>query len=262
MKKVKITIMVILGLGLTSAQASVIIGWANNTDDITRSIDVVNNTGSDVGFKNSTAGNVADWQNESTVTDTWTAGSAGDLFHWTLSTAINWTDAAALNGTTMSNFLANVTPATEIDNAVNAAGVNSSGTALGATDPYENRINLYGEALIMTIDSTSLSAGTTLQLSGLGLQAFAGYSYSFAFYDQSAGTVTSVLDSSDDSLLSGLNLDMDVGDQFVVAAGLSEGGNGLRLDSMSVDMIPEPATLGLIATFGAAMLFIRRRFVI
>lgn len=35
-----------------------------------------------------------------------------------------------------------------------------------------------------------------------------------------------------------------------------------NLDSVSVDVIPEPATIGLIGIFGAGVLFVRRRFMI
>ena len=37
-------------------------------------------------------------------------------------------------------------------------------------------------------------------------------------------------------------------------------GHNFELDSVELSAIPEPATLGLIGVFGAAMLFIRRRF--
>jgi hypothetical protein len=38
--------------------------------------------------------------------------------------------------------------------------------------------------------------------------------------------------------------------------------NNTRLNFMSLEAVPEPATLGLVAAFGGAVLFIRRRFMI
>jgi hypothetical protein len=36
----------------------------------------------------------------------------------------------------------------------------------------------------------------------------------------------------------------------------------VKIDSVSLTQIPEPATLGLIAAFGGGIMFIRRRFMI
>ena len=251
------------------AAGSVVIGWANQTDDIARSIDVVSGGAgtTNVTFQNPTAGQLVDWANLSVAGDTWTGGSAGDRFKWTLSTLSNWDDSHASDASTLSTYLTSgLVAAEEIDNTNLGAGVNSGTLINGGGDAQPSRINQYGEALIMAIDSTSLSAGATLELDGLTLAAMTlGEYLTFVYYDSSENAIATGSFSNSENVksLSGLGIEMAAGDAFIVAAGASTDSvleQGWRLETMSVDVIPEPATLGMVGLFGAGALFIRRRF--
>lgn len=60
--------------------------------------------------------------------------------------------------------------------------------------------------------------------------------------------------------ITGLNI--SDGATFFIRWGADGTGKGLGIDNVSVTAIPEPATMGLVALFGGAVLFIRRRFMI
>ena len=266
--KVKLIVGLVLSAPLLST-ATVVVGFGNATDDITRGISV-ENTGpgtTNVNFKLATGdGEIVDWANLSGPSDTWTGGATGDEFAWTLSTANNWVDGNAADASTLSTYLTSgLTAAVQIDGGGNAAGVDS-GTAFNALgDAEPNRVNYYGEALVMTVDSLSLSAGTTVLLNGFGLSNMSGGEYlTFAYYDLSADSIVSTtVNGNNIASLSGLGIEMGAGDKFIFAAGADTDPlleNGWRLETMSVDMIPEPASLGLIVAAGAGILFIRRRF--
>lgn len=81
-----------------------------------------------------------------------------------------------------------------------------------------------GGSYTTTMEDTGIAEGTTI---------YAGYS---TFWHDSSGGGTNMLTSA--------------------------GMNQVNVDNFAVSVIPEPATLGLVAFFGGTVLFIRRRFLI
>ena len=85
-----------------------------------------------------------------------------------------------------------------------------------------------------------------------------------------SGTLTSLFDVSYTALSNGTTAVIDfeydgTGDIAMVFEAKATGGplnftQSTRTDNMSLEVIPEPATLGLVAVFGGAVLFLRRRF--
>ena len=87
----------------------------------------------------------------------------------------------------------------------------------------------------------------------------------FAVTSFAAGaTVTPTIHAGDRTWGSGDDLSFtwsDADSNFIGLAG-RENGAGWSMDGFSIETIPEPATLGLVAAYGAAVLFIRRRLLI
>ena len=95
--------------------------------------------------------------------------------------------------------------------------------------------------------------------------------------DETSGTIwgTQTIDNGAGTIWTSADLDLGLAAGTTIYAGYSSGyqntGTNLvtgmsisevQMDNFQVDVIPEPATLGLITAFGGAVLFIRRRFLI
>lgn len=230
----------------------VIIDADGNGDDVTRTATVTNNGG--------TASIVGD--QFIIASGSFTGGADGDSFSFTVSTASNWSAAQGADGATFANWYTNDwVPAVEIDNAVNAMGVNS-GTLLAdptdfpSGDPNTNRLDLLGEALVFEFDTTGLTM-STLQLKEFGLQIFTNSDNAdFVLFDASETAITaSSFDFNGSGVPSG-SWDIGNGDVMVIGVGASSPqpvpgttNVGFRLNTMTVDMttVPEPSSVALFA---------------
>ncbi|MDF7824615.1 hypothetical protein P4B35_11375 [Pontiellaceae bacterium B12227] len=115
----------------------------------------------------------------------------------------------------------------------------------------------------------AVQSGGAWYVSSDNLTAQGSLTYSGANWAE----LSAVADASSTSLMSAEGLTYDVlGTTLdnITAVGFFEEGTTIsttararvKLDSLTAEVIPEPATLGLIAFFGGAVLFIRRRLVI
>lgn len=86
-----------------------------------------------------------------------------------------------------------------------------------------------------------------------------------------SGTLTSLFDNTYTSVSNGTTITVDfeydgIGDLVMVFDTTGNNGVGWQrvatTDNWKLEVIPEPATLGLLATFGAGIIFIRKRFMV
>ncbi len=116
-----------------------------------------------------------------------------------------------------------------------------------------------------SLDATSLTSGTWTDVPALDFLSpvnrfSAADGAQFALLDgNAAANRTAGISSS----IGSLNI-ADGATFFLRWYSVDNGGknDGLLIDNVSVQAIPEPATLGMIASFGAALLVIRRKFMV
>lgn len=190
-----------------------------------------------------------------------TGGSAGDSVTIGVIGATNWNTSAAqaaITGGTFSSYVSGLgTPADLTAIQDSKLGVEGAGGDFRAFD-------FDGEAIIMTFSGIdSLAETSSFSFTSIGwANAGASELADIFFYDSSANSVSTLIDQGTGSAVTGIDANFTGGiadgDQIIVAY---NSGNW-KVGSLTVDVIPEPATLGLIAACGGSLLFIRRRFMI
>ena len=282
MKNKLIAMMAILGVGVISAQAS--IEFSTSSGDHANSsvfktwtiTNLLSNPQSIIGVNVDSTQDIDPLQTNSTAysVGTVTGAQATDSFSFTATAATNWTTAGAQSAVGGSAFAFGTYLSTTLDSTgVEVGSVSSSrlGVDSGALDAENNRFNP-GEALMLTFDTTGLDAGSSLSLLAFTTAQAAAAEFSdVVFYDASSGLATAFawdeanMDDNTDAPSFGTTV-IDDGDILVFATGASQLGDtitdGWRVETLTFDVIPEPATLGMVAVFGGAILFIRRRFMI
>ncbi|MEN8254739.1 MAG: PEP-CTERM sorting domain-containing protein [Verrucomicrobiota bacterium] len=144
-----------------------------------------------------------------------------------------------------------------LDSLVQAPTTNGSRLA-----QYTDHTIQSGLTYNLTVDAKS-SPSTGADVLLLGVVAYNGSSTNLVFeqeWSNGAGTFPKD-DEWHDYTLSYTNSGSNVGDKLAVYAGFMRGGTtGYgHLDNIQLEAIPEPATLGLVAVFGAGVMFVRRK---
>lgn len=136
----------------------------------------------------------------------------------------------------------------------NGLGVNG-GTANNIIDNSGNGSQLEWMSFSLA-NVTGLGAGDELVITSLGVL----YGGTNETYRLAIGSADSAPLGSDINF-SGANSEiLAVNSGSVTLGAGSAGDNRFALGAVTIDVIPEPATLGLISSFSGAVLFIRRRF--
>ncbi|VGO11726.1 hypothetical protein PDESU_00272 [Pontiella desulfatans] len=233
----------------------------NNGHTFANDIAVVG-TGSDIkGAKTATFSGVLSGTGELTIKDNGTLSfsNTGNTFEGTLNLGtsagtVNLTslgDGATITGDGAGtlNFLG----AISLDTANTYAGgiTVASGGSIGGSGSLAGDLTLASGAMIeFSATETLTVAGSVTLDSSFGIDDLLGLDGSTA-----EGTYTLIANDGDFSHIE------NFGEAFAADIG---GGKSayFQTGSLQVVVIPEPATLGLVAVFGAAVLFIRRRFMI
>ncbi|WP_168442111.1 PEP-CTERM sorting domain-containing protein [Pontiella desulfatans] len=123
-----------------------------------------------------------------------------------------------------------------------------------------------GEALLYTVSIDSAlqsylsSNGYSLRLTEFTAGIVDNASIPLSLFTQ-AGGATAVASATDTTAVS-VNTVLTDGMQFAFVHGGSGSSDDVSLASIAVDVIPEPATLGMIAASGLGILFVRRRIML
>ncbi|VGO20850.1 PEP-CTERM sorting domain-containing protein [Pontiella sulfatireligans] len=180
-------------------------------------------------------------------------GSA-ETFGVTVSGADDWNYATATGPGSVNAYLSSLT-------YVDIYGSNN-GWGLSASATKEGFLATPGEALVMTFDLSGLTAEhqSNFRFKGLGFgRVKAGIdSYNYMVIDASGDVITASASGVDIDILS-LDIALNDGDSLVIG---NETFDTMRLADFTVDVIPEPATLGLVGMAGAVLLGIRRRLML
>lgn len=242
MKKTTIAMMVLIGAGV--AQASIILDQTANHDrtSFTWTVSDLNLSPPTV---NTSAGSIA------VPTGDLTAGQAGQSFNITFQATGNWNASVASTTGDIGNYLANLGYGATINGVNNYWAINSAG------DNDINTISTNSEALVATINTDTLT--DTLILKDMGMQLVnVGDNADLLVFDASSNAWSYSAWDVGAASYNGGDVVLENGDMIVVAGASMN--NGWRFDTLTVDVIPEPATLGLVTAFGAGILFVRRRF--
>ena len=259
MKKVIVTLAV--GLTVCAAQADVVLnlGSSGNTQGrVVTLTETVKDTISAVASPFTTNTPLA-------TTGSYSATGAAGTFSITYNGYSDWGDAAgaaALDAGTVETYVAGL-------NQVNMSFNRNWGVAGYRLDQMAG-VPAAGEVAILTFDTSGLTAGYQLSVErfntwnhadGVTESSIADY----YVYNVATDTIT---DSAvgynltvNGSWVQSVNINN--GDLLIVKNNInSTDANGFGLSDMTFDVIPEPATLGLVVAFGGGLAFIRRRFMV
>jgi hypothetical protein len=254
MKKIEIAIIAILGLAVTGAQASVILGHTSEQGGPTRT-----HTVSDLN----TTPPSSSGDNTPYASGTFSAASslgAGDSFSMVYTAALDWDASAAqtaISNGTFNTYVGGLTP----------GNVDSTADAFypTITTGDDGGFNALGEVMFITFNTANLTTpGSSLVLQELYFSTLTlGDRTDFLIYDASANAVIEKnwdvkYDNGTVDTVTG-SWTLETGDMVVLAVGASNGASDTwRLQTMTLDIIPEPATIGLIAATAGGLIFIRR----
>ncbi len=150
----------------------------------------------------------------------------------------------------------------------------NTGTQLAANDGATFLTSTSGGNNILTQTISGLSAGTFDLSYDLGKVTFGAGTLTaqVEVFDGANDTAASLYDVTTDvdslanvtwNSLSATSLANTGSDLFVRISLVDSNANGqLAIDNVSIDQIPEPATLGMVAIFGGSILFIRRKLMV
>lgn len=256
MKKTIGTILMVLNTGVMMVQASVFVGVGPTDDKV---LSAYNWTVTDLNNATPTASGDSDPLISGSLTK---AAGASESFTMTFTGASDWNAGSAQTAianlatdeTAFSTYLSNLSYTNlDYETAQDALGVAGSGS-------NDNRLDGAGEVLICTFGADNLTSGS-LVLNDVFFD-FGGNANDYAdylLYDVSEKSVTQIAwDSKWVSFPAG-EYAVDTGDILFMAVGASAGGE-FRFAGLTMDVVPEPATLGLMAIFGGGLLFYRRHF--
>lgn len=240
MKKTITAIVALLGAA-GIVQASIILDVNSNKDSA--------NFVWTVGALNTTSPTVSVNSGGALASGDTTGGLAGDSFALSWTGTLDWDRTAAQAAGSFGTYLSGLTMGATINGGVNAWGVGPS--QFGATNA----------ALVATVDTTGLSAGTSLVFEGLDWRLdTVGDRADILVYDVSADSFLYERWDKAPGGFSTSGIELDNGDMIIIGA--MNDGQVYQFDTITMDVIPEPATLGMIVACGGGILFIRRRFII
>jgi hypothetical protein len=262
MKKIIVTLAV--GLAACAVQANITLtqGTAWNSTD--RTITIAE-TAADTFSAVASVGTVA-------PTATGDATSIGNIgsFAMTMNGYVNWGDvagAAALAGGTAETYISGLT----------GAGLGINGNNWGVIGDGSNfRISplagdpLAGQAVVLEFDTTGLTTGYQLSIESISTYNHANgvtedSIIDYYVYNTVSDTITDSAVGYDLTANGVWNDGFTINDGDLLIMKMSSANtdiDGVGMFDMSFDVIPEPATLGLISAFGGGLLFFRRRFMI
>ncbi len=145
-----------------------------------------------------------------------------------------------------------------------ASNINGGNSGFGVIGGNDIRIDVAGEAVLVTFDLSGLSQAhqTDFQLTGLGMHRWNDTedSYNYTVFDSLGAVKHTGAEDQGTQTLSGLSLDIADGDVLVVGwDGVAQTSN-FAFDTITVDIVPEPSSYALIG--GVLVLFsvmLRRR---
>ncbi|VGO13211.1 hypothetical protein PDESU_01765 [Pontiella desulfatans] len=248
----KKTMGIVLGLGLAvAAQAAIIEGQIIGIDfGASNAVGAVQfNVIGGAGGNNTTLGYAADGiVTDNTLIDITGAAVTGVGFSWQNADQIAWDFGLAA--------------ATD-----SADGIVGDGTLM-------SDVSVYGDAIICNDASgRTLSAGVDfMYFTFTGLDNSLTYNLSAGFDNGNANfnqtfaadgqSVTTGVDGSGGGFASLTGLSTDGSGNLLISLTGVESAAHITIAGMTLQAIPEPGTLGLVAAFGGAVLFIRRRFML
>ena len=243
---------VVLTMSSLMANADVVIS-SSGVNASTIDLSVVNNAGTPEANSAVSPNTISNDDGTAFSGGSLSTGVDGAFFTFTL-------DAYSGHDYTTASGAANYN--TYIDGLVgNGSNVNVRGWTTGgigsndADDPANNGFR-FDAGQGTRFELSGMTAGHTVNLSQIALGGFAGSEVADIFLYDADGDTThfQFSDTSGDTV--SLDFTMEVGDFFTVA---NDAGNNYHVESFTADLIPEPATLGLVVAFGGGILFIRRR---
>jgi hypothetical protein len=254
MKKMIVTLAV--AASACAAQADVVIAHGSAGPKADRTVTVTETVLNSftVDVQNSTTNFPA------TATGSFSATGVAGSFTYTMRGYTDWNHtagAAALGNGTLGAYVGTLTQTnTYVNNSWGVAG----GTSNFRVDQLVSGV---GEAMILEFDTTGLTSGYQLSVKSLGFLGYAGsarndiYFYDSANNQISASFIDYDANGNADTWLG--NVSLNDGDFMIIKSGISSGDtDGFNLRDLTVDVIPEPATLGMVAVFGGGLLLIRR----
>ncbi|VGO23539.1 hypothetical protein [Pontiella sulfatireligans] len=272
MKKIKFGICAVALIGAMSAQASVIFELDSGQAGLTRqwvATDLNNTAPTVTGDNTPQAGG------------TFSAAGNIDLaasITFNFSAASNWNASAAqanITAGTFGTYISGLTAATVDGGGNSLSGEPIFGFGVDNGDGLGNGSTLeaQGEVLFLEVKNSGLSVSQSVLLQQVDFNLMtAGDRTDFLVYNKTDNTITfQEWDMKYNGTTAGSPIDDGVGgswvlndgDIVVMGVGVSGGPTEKwRAADFTFDVIPEPATLGMVAACGAGILFIRRRFML
>ncbi len=235
MKKMRITgfsLLAIIGWMATQAGADVLTGFLAGGNDTNTTTVIWNNLGGPV---TATAAGVGNPTIDSVQNSLSQSGASGTI---------------RMDVTSLDDVTTPFNP-TNWTGGGSAGIIHTTTSGWGVNDSSGNGNMAAGEALILQFDFSDLTLGNInddVVWTGADLAVNGAEIWKL---DGGSGSLI----SSGTNIWSG-NLVISDGDTFALVNGKT---TAMRMKSLTVDVIPEPATLGLVTFFGAGILVIRRR---
>lgn len=253
MKKRIITMGVLLSAAI-GVQASVVHQFTSNVGKKSSVTMTVNNLNAALPTATSTVGGAS-----ATGAGYDAAGTGlGGSFSFTATAANGWSTAGAqtaVGNSTFGSYLGGLTSANVAGGGGNATGL----LGVRATDTSDNSDGLEGTSEVLVFTFANNITGGSLVFNDLAFGRSSASAYIDVLILSAGGTVTSLMWDSKVSDFGSFANAIGTGDKLVIATGATNTDGDFRFDKITLDVIPEPATLGLIAFAGTALLFIRRR---
>ena len=176
-------------------------------------------------------------------------------------------EAHALSGTSTvdDEFTLNVKAGYDFDSAAPTWDTTAPTNGTNSKIHYESNgmapgggTDMFADGEILWFTVSGLEEGNSLNLSSFTLNGGLAKRVDF-YYEHTSGTDGIQWFNSTATMPNAIDLTFSNDDIFGLAYYNTDGGTKGYLSEITFDVIPEPATLGLIASSGIGVLFIRRR---